>query len=115
MPFTASPYKFDSQLIIGDTWQPAEVALLDDAGDPYDLTGATGECEVRSSPGSTLLLTATVSHDGAGGVLTWVASAALTAALSAQTARYSVRLTFADATVRTVVVGTVHIVQEIVA
>ena len=116
MAYTADPVTYDHVLIIGDSYQPATVTLTDSAGAAHSLVGATGVCQLRSEPLGELLLTATVTvTDGAGGVFTWSAAAATTAALLPGKARYSLRMTFADASVRTVLVGTVTLRRETVS
>lgn len=115
MAYTADPVTWPHQLVIGDTYQPAIVTLEDDDGAAYNLTGATGVCQIRTEPGGTLLLSPTVSLvDAANGQFTWISAAASTASLQPQRAKYSVRLTFADATVRTIVEGPITIRPSVV-
>lgn len=112
---TGDPAWFDFRVIIGDTLQPATVVLQDADGVAYDLTGVTGECEIRTAPGGTLLLSPTVSLVvAADGSFTFASSAAATSALTPARARYAVRLTWPTGEVRTVLEGNVDILPSVV-
>jgi hypothetical protein len=106
----SEPIRWDWTLLIGDTAQPASFVLEEEDGTPYDLTDVTGECQIRAEAGGLVLLEPAVTiTDAVGGTFTFSASAASTAILAPGRARYAVRLTWPDATVRTVVEGTVTI------
>lgn len=116
MAYTAPPVQFDHELVIGDTYQPAEVQLTDGAGAGVSLSGATGEMQLRQEPGAVLIASGTVSIVSASeGIFSWSISAATTAALVPGTAQFSVRITFGDGTKRTVIEGTVTIRRAVVA
>lgn len=115
MAYTAPPVRWDHELIIGDTYQPLTAALQDGDDAAIDITGATGTMQIRTEPGGALLATGTVTITSAvDGEFQWSIAAATTAQLQPQRAQYSVRLTFADATVRTVLEGTVQIRRSVV-
>lgn len=108
--YTAPPQVFDHDLWIGDTYQPAVIQLLDSTGAAYNLTGASGVCELRTESGGEILLAPTVSlTDAANGKFTWSSTAVQTAALKPGRAVFGVRLTFGDGTKRTILIGTVTI------
>lgn len=110
MTYTAPPVRYDHDLIIGDSYQPAEVQLLDAAGDPVSLVGATGTSAlVSESTGSTLASPTVTVTDAANGRFTWSLAAATTAGLSVGYAAFYVRLTFGDTTVRVPINGRVTI------
>lgn len=110
MAYTSAPQRWDHELIVGDTYQPAEVALVDDDGTAVSLTGATGLMQLVDEPGGAVLATGTVTiTSGAGGTFTWAIAAATTASLIPQTAHYAVRITFSDGSIRTVLEGRVQI------
>ncbi len=113
--YTADPKQYDHRLVIGDTYLVIGT-LLDSAGAVYDITGATGTAKLRSEPGGQVIATPTVSlyTDGTDGKFQWTIAAATTAGLAPGRARYAVRLTFADSTVKTVVEGTIDIVKSAV-
>lgn len=116
MPYTADPVKFDWMLVAGDTAQPAVVLLLDANDEPYDLTGVTGECQLRAEPGGEVVLEPTVSLvDADAGEFTFASPAEDTVELRAGRYRYSVRLTWPDDTVRTVLEGTVTVRASVVS
>jgi hypothetical protein len=114
--YTAAARQWDHELVIGDTYHPADVTLKDSAGDAYDITGASGTALITTEPtGGTTLATPTVAlvTDGSDGQFRWTVAAATTAALTAGTrAHYSVRLTFADGTKRTILYGVVEFVKH---
>lgn len=115
MAYTSPPVIWHHELVIGDTYSPAVIRLTDADGDPYDLTGATGVAELRTEPGGMLLLTPTVALvDADDGQFSWSSTAAATAGLVPAKARYSVRLTFADGSKRTILEGTVLIRRSVV-
>lgn len=108
--YTADPFRFDHELVIGDTYQPATVTLQDSAGTAHSLSGATGLCYLREEPGGEILLTPTVTvTNAANGIFTWSSTAAATAALVPGKARYGVRITFSGGEKRTIVEGYVTI------
>lgn len=108
--YTADPQKWDHNLWIGDTYQPVEVSLIDSAGVAIDLTGVEGDAQIRTEVGGRVLLEPTVTiTDDAGGTFTWSSPATETAALAAGPAIYSVRLTWVDGTVRTILEGRIQI------
>lgn len=110
MAYTAAPQRWDHELIVGDTYQPAEVALVDDDGAAVSLVGATGTMQLVDEPGGNVLATGTVTvTSGAGGTFTWSIAAATTASLQPQTAHYGVRITFSGGEIRTVLEGRVLI------
>jgi hypothetical protein len=114
--YTAPPERWDHELVVGDTYLVV-AELVDSDGEPYDITGATGTCLIATEPGGTTLATPTVSlvTDGTDGQFQWVVAAATTAALSYPVrAQYSARLTFADATKRTILEGVVLIRRSVV-
>src|ERR1051325_3374909 len=114
--YTAPPVHWDHELIIGDTYQPVTLALADADGAAYDLTGVTGEAQVRTGPQGELMLEPTVTITSAStGRLTWSSVAAATAALLPQGARYAVRRTWPSGVVRTVVEGRVTIRRSVVS
>ena len=114
--YTADPFRFDHELIIGDTYQPCTVTLKDSTGTAYSLSGATGVCYLREEPGGEILLTPTVTvTDAAAGIFTWSASATLTAALVPGKARFAVRITFASGDKRTIVEGDVKIRRGVIS
>lgn len=45
----------------GNTWRYEFVGVVDENGDPIDLTAAAGACEVLDSPGGSVLATFTVT------------------------------------------------------
>lgn len=107
---TSEPIRWDWTLLIGDTAQPASFVLEDAAGVAYDLTGVTGECQIRQETGGLVILTPTVTiTDATAGTFTFAAPASATADLAPGRARYAVRLTWPDETARTIVEGTVTI------
>lgn len=109
MSYDADPVVWDHLLVIGDTYNPGVVALVDRAGDPLDLTGVTGVAQLQTEPGGAVVLDATVAIvDAAAGQFRWTASATATADVPAGTYHYAVRLTWPDDTARTVLLGTVH-------
>lgn len=115
---TADPARWDFSAVIGDTLQPASFVLDDGATPavPYDLTGVTGECQIRSEPGGALILAPTVTiTDAAEGEFTFASSAAATADLAPGRARYAVRLTWPSGEVRTVIEGVVTIRSGVVS
>jgi predicted alpha/beta-hydrolase family hydrolase len=115
VPYTAPPMKWDHELIIGDTYQPATVQLVDADDVAYPLDGATGECQIRTEPGGELLLSPTVTVDGTTDTFTWSSAVAATAVLLPQRAKYSLRLTFSDGSKRTVLEGVVTIRRSVVS
>lgn len=112
--YTGDPQTYDLPLVIGDTFGPHVVEFQGDNGAIVDITGATGECEVRDSIGGTLLLSPVVTVNGSGGSFTFTAAPNLTEPLAEQRAKYSVRLTFLDGTVKTVLEGDVDIRPSVV-
>ncbi len=117
LPYTSPPQRWDHELIVGDTYQPAVVALTDSEGAAHDLTGATGEVQLRTEPGAALALSATWALVGSGslGTFTWSASAASTASLAPGRYSYAVRVTFSDGSKRTVLEGTVTARRSVIA
>lgn len=109
MAYSAEPVVYDHTLIIGDTYRGPTVSLVDATGAAYDLTGATGECEVVTESGGETLLTPTVTVSGTTDDFYWSSAYSATASLQPQRARYAVRITFADGTRHTVIRGTVTI------
>jgi hypothetical protein len=106
----SEPIRWDWTLLIGDTAQPASFILEEEDGTPYDLTGVTGECQIRAEAGGLVLLEPTVTvTDATAGTFTFSSPSTATDDLAPGRARYAVRLTWPDATVRTVVEGTVTI------
>ncbi len=116
MAFTARPATYDDEILIGDTLT-REAELLDEDGDAYDVSGATGTCQIRTEPGGTLLASPTVTlpNSGTDGLVRWTLAAASTSALTAQTARWALRLTLSDSTVHTILEGVMRIRQGVVA
>jgi hypothetical protein len=108
MPFFAPPQTWPHSLIIGDTYRPVTVTLKDGDDVPYDLTGVTGEVVLQRS-GVTILTPTFSLVDAAAGQFTWTSPAGDTEDLVPQVARYYVRLTWPDDTVRTVLEGDVTI------
>jgi threonine dehydrogenase-like Zn-dependent dehydrogenase len=113
--YTAPPSRYDHELIIGDTYIVV-ASLVDEDGEAYDITGATGTASIATEPGGTELAAPTVALVGAGtlGTFSWTLAAATTAALTAARAQYSVRLTFADASKHTILEGVVQIRRSVV-
>jgi len=108
--YTSPPQYFDHELIVGDTYQPAVVTLVDAADAPYSLVGVTGVAELRERVGGAVVLTPTVTvTDAAGGSFTWASTAAQTAGLRPDAYNYGVRLTWGDGTVRTILAGVVTV------
>lgn len=115
MAYTAEPARHDWLLIVGDTWQPCTLVIKDADGTPYDLTGSTGQVQLRSEPGGSVLLDLDiVLTDAEAGALTWIATAEQTEALQPQRARYSLRIVFGDDSIRTILEGQVFIRRSIV-
>lgn len=114
MAYDAPPQRFDHELRIGDTYQPVEVQLTDETGAAYSIVGATGTAKVRDRDGNVLLTPTVTLTDAANGRFTWSSTAAETAALKAGEAEFGVRLTFADTTVRTILLGHVTILPSAV-
>jgi hypothetical protein len=109
--YTAKPILWDHQLVIGDTYQPLIVQLLQSTGAAYDLTGVTGEAVIQDEAGGNVLVTATVSIvDAAAGKFTWSAPVADTEDLQPGNGVYSVRLTWPSGPTRTILCGNVAIV-----
>jgi hypothetical protein len=115
MSYTAKARKWDHELVIGDTYRI--VVTLKSAGVAYDITGATGTCEIRTEVGGTLLASPTVSlvTDGTDGQFQAVLAYATTATLTAQRAQYSARILFADGDRRTIIEGVVDLRKSVVA
>lgn len=112
----AAPPEYDHRMIIGDTYAPGILQLVDDTGAPIDLTGSTGEVQVRETPTSALLLEPTYSvSDGPTGRFTWTAPASETALVPAGVYRYAVRITYLDGTVRTELGGKLIAVRTVIA
>lgn len=101
----AGSTRLDLTLRRGDTLDQ-DVALVDDVGDPLDVSGWTWDADVREGPESssvTASITVTV-NDAANGDLTLELAAATSAALNA--GRYVWDLEGTDSgTVRTVAAG----------
>lgn len=111
-----SPYRYDHSLIIGDTYQPALVTVVDADGVAVSLVGATGSGVIVDARTRATLATLTVAVvDGAAGEFQWSVAAATTASLSPGRAEYSVVMTFADTTIRTLVEGAITIRERLSA
>lgn len=103
---------WDHELILGDSYSPGVVSLEDENGDAFDITGATGVVQVKTEAGTVVAAfvpTVALVGDGTLGTFEWTSSAASTSALSAGKYIYAVRLTFADATIKTVVEGMITV------
>ena len=85
---------------------------------PVDLTGSRARMQVRTKIGATLaLLTLTTENGGivlggVTGVVTIHMSAEQTALLPVNVAVYSLRIIFADSTVKRLTAGSIHISAE---
>lgn len=111
-----TPTRWDHELIIAETYDPATVTLTQEDGSVYDLTGATGEVQLRTEPGGALVLEPTwAAISAAAGTFRWSATPAETADLVPGTYRYAVRLTFSGGTVRTVLEGRVTVRRGVVS
>lgn len=97
------------ELIIGDTWQ-GEVAVVDAAGAPLDLTGATIEVQFRRPNGVTYIAATPTVIDAAGGLLRWTVPAETTASEAEGPVDYGVRVT-TDGGTWTVLRGRLTIVR----
>lgn len=115
--FSGVPIGWDHTLQVGDTYLPlAEVTLRDGDGVALNLTGVTGEVQLRNEDTLALVLTPTFALvDAAAGKFKWSSPPADTTALSAGRAAYSVRLTWPDGTIRTILDGTVTIRRNVIA
>ncbi len=89
----------------------------DPPGTAFDLTGATGVCQIRAEPGGQLLLSPTVEiTDAVAGAFRISASSTDTAGLLPGRARYEVTFDFDDGLGdRQMLTGTVTIVRGVVA
>ena len=113
---TGDPARFDFRLIPGDTLNPGAFTLVDEDGAVFDLTGASAVCQIRSEPAGEIVLAPTVTvTDDVGGEFVITASAAATTDVAPQIARYAVRFTFADASVRTILEGNVSVTPSVVS
>lgn len=117
MPYTSPPQRWDHELIVGDTYRPGVVVLEDSTGAAHDISGSTGEVQLRTEPGAALALSATyaLDTDGTDGRFYWSASAAATAALAPGRYAYAVRLTFGDGSKRTILEGIVTVKKSVIA
>lgn len=115
MAWTAPTQRWDHELRIGDTYSPGVVALQDDAGTGYDITGSTGVVKLRREPGGEVILTATYAIvTAASGEFQWTASAADTSALQPGVYHYGVRITFSGGEKSTVLAGLVTVLPSLV-
>lgn len=113
--WNADPARFDHSLVMGNTWSPGEIRLLDGVDSPIDLTGTTGIVRMRTETGGTLLLSGTYTLTNAvDGRFNWVALPAATAGLSPGVYPYEVQVTFPDGTVRTVLMGRVSVLASVI-
>lgn len=109
MSYDAAPVRWDHELVLGDTYSPGVVTLVDGADLPLDLTGVEGAAALRREPGDEAVLAPTVEilSPETDGQFRWRSDATDTASLAAGTYRYGVRLTWPDGTAKTIVEGTV--------
>lgn len=109
MSYDADPVRWDHELVIGDTYSPGVVELVDGDGVPLDLTGVEGAAALRVEPGDEAVLepTVTVLSPATDGQFRWRSEAVDTAELPAGTYRFALRLTWPDDTAKTVIEGTV--------
>lgn len=76
----------------GDTLRKHVTLTYTGTGNPVDLTGYTGYCQLRQKPGSTLLLSGTVTTGGAQGTVVAVFTAAQTNTLALGTYGFDIRI-----------------------
>lgn len=110
MAYPSTPGRHAIDVVIGDNLAIV-VRLLDDEGTGFDLSAATGTGQITVQNDGTVLLALTVGTTGdvarplSSGYFLISATAAETAALTAQLAEYAIRLTWADPYVATVLLG----------
>jgi|TARA_R110000772_G_scaffold231896_1_gene343072 hypothetical protein len=92
------------------------ITYTDSAGNLVDLTGHTGELQVRATVSSaSAILTKVPTLGGALGTVAWTFTAAETATLTAAKYVYAIELTkTADATVTRLVEGALTVSPEVV-
>ena len=75
----------DLSIQIGTTPPPVIVTCTDDAGDPFDITGATVSSKIKSKAGVLILDLAPVITDATGGLITITVTDEQTAGLTYDT------------------------------
>lgn len=88
------PAKLDIDIAQGETWV-LTVTLAEDDGTAIDISGGSGQCQIRTQPGGQVLASPTVTvTDGAAGEFELSLTYTQTAALAFSTAYYDVALTY---------------------